>query len=89
MAIEFNERIRRIPAYPAAGGSPPAVGGSAGFVVAPDDARGMAGAIISILVEDDLAADLRRQGPEQAAKFNWEHTALETLRVYDRITNQE
>ena len=75
------------PVVVADGGSLPEVVGSAGFVIAPDDARGMAGAIISILVDDDLAADLRRQGPEQAAKFNWEHTALETLRVYDLITN--
>ena len=73
------------PVVVADGGSLPEVVGPAGFVVDPDDARGMAGAIISILVEDDLAADLRRQGPEQAAKFTWEQTALETLRVYDRV----
>ena len=77
------------PVVVADGGSLPEVVGPAGFVVDPDDARGMAGAIISILVEDDLAADLRRQGPDQAAKFTWENTALETLRVYDQVVSGE
>lgn len=67
------------------GGSLPEIVGRAGFVVDPDDVRGMAGAIISLVVQDDLAADLRRQGPQQAARFTWESTATETLLVYDRV----
>jgi glycosyltransferase involved in cell wall biosynthesis len=67
------------------GGSLPEIIGPAGFAVDPDDPRAMAGAIISILTQDDLAADLRRRGPLQAAKFTWENTAAETLLVYDRV----
>lgn len=67
------------------GGSLPEIVGQAGFVVGPDDVRGMAGAIISLVLENDLAADLRRRGPQQAARFTWEHTATETLLVYDRV----
>lgn len=67
------------------GGSLPEIIGSAGFALDADDVRGMAGAIISIITEDHLAAELRRQGPIQAAKFNWETTAAETLMVYDRV----
>ncbi|HMT21722.1 MAG TPA: glycosyltransferase, partial [Promineifilum sp.] len=70
------------------GGSLPEIVGRAGFVVGPDDVRGMAGAIISLVLENDLAADLRRQGPRQAARFTWEHTATETLLVYDRVLRQ-
>ena len=66
-------------------GSLPEIIGPAGFAVDPDDVRGMAGAIIAIIMQAPLAADLRRQGPQQAAKFTWEQTAVETLKVYDRI----
>jgi glycosyltransferase involved in cell wall biosynthesis len=68
-------------------GSLPEIIGSAGFAVDPDDPRGMAGAIIAVLTEDQLAADLRRQGLEQASRFTWEHTATETLLVYDRVVS--
>lgn len=63
----------------------PEVIGDAGFAIDPDDDRNMAGAIISLILEDDLAAELRRKGPVQAAKFSWETTATETLLVYDRV----
>jgi glycosyltransferase involved in cell wall biosynthesis len=66
-------------------GSLPEIIGPAGFAVDPDDVRNMAGAIIAIIMQEPLAADLRRQGPEQAAKFTWENTAVETLKVYDRV----
>jgi glycosyltransferase involved in cell wall biosynthesis len=63
----------------------PEVVGSAGFTVDPDDARGMAGAIISTLIEEELAADLRQRSRDRAAEFSWEKTATETLLVYDQI----
>ena len=66
----------------------PEIVGSAAFAVDPDDARGMAGAIIPILTEDNLAADLRRRGPVQAGQFSWEKTATETLMVYDAAANK-
>ena len=66
-------------------GSLPEIVGPAGFAIDPDDARNMAGAIIAIIMQEPLAADLRRQGLDQAAKFTWENTAVETLKVYDRV----
>jgi glycosyltransferase involved in cell wall biosynthesis len=66
-------------------GSLPEVVGPAAFAIDPDDPRRMAGAIISIITEDELAADLRRQGPEQAARFRWDETARKTLEVYGRV----
>lgn len=65
----------------------PEIAGSAAFAVDPDDARAMAGAIISVLIEDSLADDLRRRGPVQAKQFSWEKTATETLMVYDAAAN--
>lgn len=63
----------------------PEVVGEAGFTVDPDDARGMAGAIIATIVQDNLHAELRQKGEQQAATFSWEKTATETLLVYDSV----
>jgi len=63
----------------------PEVVGEAGFSVDPDDARGMAGAIISTIVQDNLRTELRQKGEQQAATFSWEKTATETLLVYDSV----
>lgn len=73
------------PVVAADSGLLPEIIGPAGFAVDPDDVRGMAGAIIAVIMQEQLAADLRRQGPQQAAKFTWEQTAVETLKVYDKI----
>jgi glycosyltransferase involved in cell wall biosynthesis len=62
----------------------PEVVGNAGFLVDPDDVRGMAGGIIAMLTQDDLVRQLRQRGLEQAARFSWERTAVETLEVYER-----
>jgi glycosyltransferase involved in cell wall biosynthesis len=59
--------------------------GDAGFAVDPDDVKAMAGAILSCLVDGALAADLRRRGPEQAARFRWARTAQDTLAVYGAV----
>jgi glycosyltransferase involved in cell wall biosynthesis len=56
--------------------------GDAGFMIAPDDAQGLAGAILSCLVDEPLAAELRQRGPEQAARFSWAQTAQQTLDAY-------
>jgi len=60
----------------------PEVIGDAGFLVAPDDVRGMAGGIVAILTQEDLAESLRRKGLAQARRFSWGSTAEKTLRVY-------
>ncbi|MCC6602515.1 MAG: glycosyltransferase family 4 protein [Anaerolineae bacterium] len=61
----------------------PEVLGDAGFAVEPDDARGLAGAIISTVIQDNLRAELKQKAAQQAAVFSWEKTAAETLLVYD------
>ncbi|MGD9144198.1 MAG: glycosyltransferase family 1 protein [Anaerolineae bacterium] len=61
----------------------PELVGDAGFAVDPNDIQGLAGAILSCLVDEALAAELRRRGPEQAARFTWAQTARETLAAYN------
>lgn len=67
----------------------PEVIGEAGFAVEPDDARGMAGAIIATIIQDNLRAELRQKGQQQAANFSWEKTATETLLVYDAAASEK
>lgn len=67
----------------------PEVLGDAGFAVDPDDARNMAGAIISSIIQDNLRAELRQKGIKQAAAFSWEKTATETLLVYDTVLGDQ
>jgi glycosyltransferase involved in cell wall biosynthesis len=62
--------------------SMPELVGDAGFVVDPNDVQGLAGAILSCLMDEPLAAELRRRGPQQAARFTWVETARQTLAVY-------
>ncbi len=74
-----------VPVVTTTAASLPEVVGEAGFTVDPDDARGMAGAIISTVIQDNLAKELRQTAVAQAAKFSWEKTATETLLVYDKV----
>ncbi|MCI0398733.1 MAG: glycosyltransferase family 4 protein [Chloroflexi bacterium] len=63
----------------------PEVVGEAGFALAPDDERQIAGSIIATLIQEELAAEMKQKGLAQAAKFSWEKTATETLLVYDGL----
>lgn len=63
----------------------PELVGDAGFVISPDDVQGLAGAILACLVDEALAAELHRRGPEQAARFTWRQTAEQTAAVYREV----
>ena len=65
----------------------PEVVGPAAFTVDADDAREMAGAIIASVIQENLRAELRQKGLEQAAKFSWQKTATETALIYDLVAN--
>ncbi len=60
----------------------PEVVGDAGLTVDPDDVQGLAGAILAILTQDDLAARLAERGLDRAARFSWLETARRTLDAY-------
>ena len=62
----------------------PEIVGDAAFMVAPDDARGMAGALLALFNQSDLARELGRRGLERAQRFNWARTAAQTLEVYEK-----
>ncbi|MEE8390878.1 MAG: glycosyltransferase family 1 protein [Anaerolineae bacterium] len=60
----------------------PEVVGNAGVLLPPDDAEGMAGALIQLATDDDFRAELSRRALLQAARFSWERAARETLTAY-------
>lgn len=63
----------------------PEIVGDAAFLVEPDNARDMAGAILGLLLQPPLAAQMRNLGLARASKFKWEFTAEQTLAVYRQI----
>jgi glycosyltransferase involved in cell wall biosynthesis len=65
----------------------PEVVGDAAILVDPRDVGGLAGALERVLSDGLLSEKLRAKGIAQAAKFSWERTARETLRVYESISN--
>lgn len=59
--------------------------GDGGILIAPDDIKAMADAIVGILSNSELAAGLRARGLRQAARFSWARTAAQTVAVYRNV----
>lgn len=65
----------------------PEVAGGAGILVSPNDIESLAGAIRLLLSNQDTNKKMRAKSLDQAAKFTWQHTALETIRIYHKAAN--
>lgn len=63
----------------------PEVAGDAALLVNPLDVDAISAAMLRVLVDPALAADLRERGLARARQFSWERTARETLAVYERV----
>ncbi|MFQ5611542.1 MAG: glycosyltransferase family 4 protein [Anaerolineae bacterium] len=66
----------------------PEVVGDAALLADPRSPEAIAGAIVRLLTEPDLAAGLRQRGLARARLFTWQRTAEETLRVYRRVLEE-
>lgn len=66
---------RGAPVVTSSGTSMAEVGGDAVVLVDPLDVDSIAGGIARVLDDADLAATLRRRGPERAAQYSWSRTA--------------
>jgi len=73
------------PTVLARGTSLPEVGGGAALYFTPGSDQELADCINTILVNPDLASDLRIRGFDQAAHFTWRKNAEETLAVYQSL----
>jgi len=61
----------------------PEIVGDAGILLPPDDAAGMAGALIQLAVDERFRAEMSSRALAQAAKFSWQRTAAATLTAYE------
>ena len=77
-----------VPVVASDAASLPEVVGDAAFAVEPDAERDMAGAIISLLIQDEFAEEMKHKGLQQAATFSWQKTATKTVVVYDKVLSQ-
>jgi glycosyltransferase involved in cell wall biosynthesis len=62
----------------------PEVTGEAALLVDPLDVEGIAQAMRRVLEDPAMAEEMHIKGLAQAAKFTWERTARETLKVYQK-----
>jgi glycosyltransferase involved in cell wall biosynthesis len=60
----------------------PEITGDAALLIDPNDERALANALIEIMNNDRLRAELREKGLAQAKKFTWRDAAEKTLRLY-------
>jgi glycosyltransferase involved in cell wall biosynthesis len=65
----------------------PEVIGNAGVLVPPDDAKGMAGALIQLATDEDFHAEMCRRALAQSTRFSWDRTAQATLAAYRDAVN--
>jgi glycosyltransferase involved in cell wall biosynthesis len=63
----------------------PEVTGDAAVLVDPYDVRSIVEGMRRVLSDADLAADLRRRGPERAREFSWSSSVDKTRAVYEQI----
>ena len=63
----------------------PEVAGDAALLINPDDVEELADAILQIISDSQLRAQLVKKGKDQASLFSWERTARETLHVYKSV----
>jgi glycosyltransferase involved in cell wall biosynthesis len=75
------------PVVGSAAASLPEVVGDAGILLPPDDAEGMAGALIQLAEDADFRAELGRRALAQSATFSWERTARETAAAYREVVD--
>jgi glycosyltransferase involved in cell wall biosynthesis len=60
----------------------PEITGDAALLIDPNDERALANALIEIVNDERLRAELREKGIAQAKKFTWRDAAEKTLRLY-------
>jgi len=77
-----------LPAAVSAVSALPEIGGAAVLYFDPSNAEAMAAAMERILRDDNLRAELRREGRERARLFDWARTAEATLDLYRGIVGR-
>jgi glycosyltransferase involved in cell wall biosynthesis len=63
----------------------PEVAGDAAVLIAPTDTDALADALVRVLSDRALRADLRERGLRQAERFSWRQTAMATWAYYQEV----
>jgi glycosyltransferase involved in cell wall biosynthesis len=83
--LPILEAMRRgIPVACSSTSSLPEVGGEAVLYFDPTRVEDIAGAVMRLLTDERLAAELTKKGAERQRTFTWERTAEQTLVSYER-----
>ena len=75
---------RGVPVAASRASAIPEVAGDAALLFDPDSTEEIAGAIRSLIGDEELRARLAEAGRNRAAQFSWERTARGTLETYRR-----
>lgn len=70
-------------------GSIPEVAGDAAILIDAEDANALARQMQAVLMDRELARQLRERGWARAAQFSWRATAQKTLACYERAQNHQ
>lgn len=68
--------------------SMPEIAGNAALIVDPYNPGEIKKAIVKLVTDKDLRADLKISGIQQAAKFSWENMAKQYLSLYNEVYNE-
>lgn len=63
----------------------PEVAGDAALLVDPDNVEELAHAMVTVLSDANLRANLRQRGYERARHFTWQRAALATTALYREL----
>jgi glycosyltransferase involved in cell wall biosynthesis len=66
----------------------PEIAGNAAISLDPADTGAWVAALTEVLESEELRAELRKRGLEQAERFSWQKTARETLEVYQSVLSR-
>lgn len=63
----------------------PEVVGDAGILINPNNVEELSDAILRVLSNSELRAQLSEKGLRQASKFSWEKTAMKIVEIYNKV----
>jgi glycosyltransferase involved in cell wall biosynthesis len=63
----------------------PEIGGEGALLVDPNDVDGLAGAMTILMEDEEGRKELAAKGLEQARRFSWQKTIVETMAVYRSV----
>jgi glycosyltransferase involved in cell wall biosynthesis len=78
-----------VPVVSTSAGAIPEVAGRAAVLVAPRDPSALAGALLSVLEDDDLRVQLSDAGRRQVVGYSWDEAAEQLVKVYDQLVNRD